>query len=85
MKQELVLNPPQADVSESLTLFLTAYRFPVCYRGEGLIFTPPQAKNTLLSVRFQFFYTCIEIYVQLAKIKIMKFDSTKKTLGYRWS
>ena len=32
----------------------------------------PQAKNTLLSVRFHFFYTCIEIYVQLAKIKKKK-------------
>ena len=30
--------------------------------------TPP-AKITLRSVRFQFFYTCIESYIQLAKIK----------------
>ena len=29
----------------------------------------PPAKITLRSVRFQLFYTCIESYIQLAKIK----------------
>ena len=50
----------------TLTLFPTAYRFPLCY-GEGEN-TPP-AKNIFQSVIFQFFYTHNESYVQLAKIK----------------
>ena len=43
-----------------LTLFPTAYQFPLCY---------PPAKNIFRSARFQFFYTYNESYVQLARIK----------------
>ena len=49
-----------------LTLFPTAYWFPLCY---GVKFTPPPAKNIFRSVIFQFFYTYNESYIQLAKIK----------------
>ena len=50
---------------KNLTLFPAAYWFTL----GRLKFTHAPAKNNCLSVRFQFFYTFIEIYVQLAKIK----------------
>ena len=45
--------------------------------------TPP-AKITLRSVRFQFFYTCIESYIQLAKIKkkIQKNFENGREIGF---
>ena len=39
-----------------LTLFPTAYPFPLCYRGGGDE-NHPQAKNMFSSGRFDFFYT----------------------------
>ena len=46
---------------------------------------PTPAKNTLVCVRFQFFYPCIEMYVQQAKIK--RFSKTTEKiiiLRYFW-
>ena len=55
--------------------------FIPCVPRGGAESTPP-AKITLRSVRFQFFHTCIESYVQLAKIKNKKNSKNNQEFKY---